>query len=337
MTLAKGEKAVEKPSKEKMNLLKLEEGKLASGEGTSETSVVVVEEEREQWTRKMDFLLSCIGYCVGLGNVWRFPHLCYSNGGGAFLVPYIIMLVLCGMPLFFMELSLGQYFSRGPIGLWGAVCPMFKGVGFAMLMISFLVCIYYNVIIAWTLTFLFESFRSVVPWKYCGNWWNDDSSCLDTGSKVTKCLNETIVNGTKFTLANGTLLNCSKFADLSEYTSPSLEYWQNYILELSPGMGEPGSLRWQLVVSLLGAWIIVYFCMWKGVKSSGKVVYFTATFPYVVLVILFFRGVTLPGASVGIQYYLKPEWSKLADHKVRTNLQDFMILAKHHTLLPWHV
>lgn len=84
-------------------------------------------EEREHWGRKIEFFLACIGYAVGLGNVWRFPYLCYKNGGGAFLIPYLIMLFLCGMPLFFMELSLGQYIALGPVTSWAAICPLAKG------------------------------------------------------------------------------------------------------------------------------------------------------------------------------------------------------------------
>lgn len=88
---------------------------------------VEIEGEREQWGRKVEFFLACIGYAVGLGNVWRFPYLCFKNGGGAFLIPYVIMLFLCGMPLFFMELSLGQFVALGPVTSWAAICPLAKG------------------------------------------------------------------------------------------------------------------------------------------------------------------------------------------------------------------
>ena len=83
--------------------------------------------ERETWSKKIEFILASIGYAVGLGNVWRFPYLAFQNGGGAFLVPYFTMLLLCGMPLFCMELSIGQYFSLGPVTSWTALCPIAKG------------------------------------------------------------------------------------------------------------------------------------------------------------------------------------------------------------------
>lgn len=310
----------------------IEKGKEAKGERTSDTSgsssavderdvqVVEIQDEREQWGKKADFLLSCIGFAVGLGNVWRFPYLCYANGGGAFLIPYIIMLILCGMPMFYMELAVGQYFSLGPIGTWGAVCPLFQGVGFASMMVSFLVCVYYNIIIAWCLYYLFLSMAKDVPWKSCGNWWNTDK-CFAGRIPETTCVNSSaaLANGTAIfanataSMANATVTNCTSAKDL---TSPPLEYWENYVLHITDSIGDAGIFRWEILLCLLAAWIGVYFCMWKGVKSSGKVVYFTATFPYVVLFILFIRGVTLPNASEGIIYYLRPEWARLKDPKV---------------------
>ncbi len=116
------------------------------------------EEERETWANPAEFILSCLGYAVGLGNVWRFPYLTYINGGGkyfltflyccfefhneplinldviitfsvfsgAFLIPYAIMLTFVGLPVFFIELSVGQYSGGGPMTAFNAV-PLFKG------------------------------------------------------------------------------------------------------------------------------------------------------------------------------------------------------------------
>ncbi|XP_004428706.1 sodium-dependent proline transporter [Diceros bicornis minor] len=252
--------------------------------------------DRGNWTGKLDFLLSCIGYCVGLGNVWRFPYRAYTNGGGAFLVPYFLMLAICGIPLFFLELSLGQFSSLGPLAVW-KISPLFKGAGAAMLLIVGLVAIYYNMIIAYVLFYLFASLTSSLPWEHCGNWWNTDLCLEHRGSQ----------NG------NGALpLN------LTSTVSPSEEYWSRYVLHIqgSRGIGSPGGIRWNLCLCLLLAWVIVFLCILKGVKSSGKVVYFTATFPYLILLMLLVRGVTLPGAWKGIQFYLTPQFHHLLSSKV---------------------
>ncbi|XP_042829926.1 sodium- and chloride-dependent creatine transporter 1-like, partial [Panthera tigris] len=82
------------------------------------------------------------------------------------------------------------------------------------------------------------------------------------------------------------------------------------------GLDVPGALNWEVTLCLPACWVLAYFCVCKGVKSTGKIVYFTATFPCVVLVVLLVRGVLLPGALDGIIYYLKPDWSKLGSPQV---------------------
>lgn len=106
-------------------------------------------EERGSWSSKTEFVLSCMGYAIGIGNVWRFPYLCYRNGGGihyyfrlnqnqlyaynytshigAFLVPYLLMLFLCGIPLFYLEMNLGQFSGSGCITIF-KIAPILKGI-----------------------------------------------------------------------------------------------------------------------------------------------------------------------------------------------------------------
>ncbi|VDP11003.1 unnamed protein product [Heligmosomoides polygyrus] len=82
---------------------------------------------RDRWATKMEFLLAVVGYAVDLGNIWRFPSVCYKHGGGAFLIPYLVMLLIGGLPMFYMELALGQFHRSGCVSIWRKVCPLFKG------------------------------------------------------------------------------------------------------------------------------------------------------------------------------------------------------------------
>ena len=119
---------------------------------------------RQRWSSPFEFLVTCVGYAVGLGNFWRFPYLCYKHGGGAFLVPYSIVLVVIGMPLFLLELGVGQKFQVGPLQAWRKIHPSLAGVGMTGVLVTFFVALYYNIIVAWTLWYLFHSFASPLPW-----------------------------------------------------------------------------------------------------------------------------------------------------------------------------
>ncbi|XP_024229834.2 sodium- and chloride-dependent GABA transporter 2 isoform X2 [Oncorhynchus tshawytscha] len=202
---------------------------------------------RGQWSSKLEFLLAVAGQIIGLGNVWRFPYLCYKNGGGVFFIPYVLFLFTCGIPLFLLETSLGQYTTQGSITCWRKICPLFE------------------------------------------------ATCMEFDRRVVGHLNWTVAGNA---------------------TSPVREFWERRVLNLTDSPNKLGSVRWELALCLLLSWILCYFCVWKGVKSTGKVVYFTATFPYLMLVVLLVRGLTLPGAIDGIKFYLYPDPARLTDPQV---------------------
>ena len=92
-----------------------------------------------------------------------------------------------------------------------------------------------------------------------------------------------------------------------EKSSETQFFWYRQTLDISSSIDEPESIKWWMFLCLLGSWILIYLIIMKGIESSGKVVYFTALFPYVVLTIFFIRGVTLKGASAGLAHMFYPK------------------------------
>uniref|UniRef100_A0A8C7F4B9 Transporter n=1 Tax=Oncorhynchus kisutch TaxID=8019 RepID=A0A8C7F4B9_ONCKI len=238
-------------------------------------------EERPKWNNKAEYLLTCIGFAVGVGNVWRFPYLCQIYGGGAFLIPYLIALVFQGLPLLYLELAIGQRLRMGSIGVWNSISPYLGGVGVASMLVSFCVSLFYNTIVAWVLWYLFNSFQEPLPWSQCPLNHNN------TGY-VEECVESTPVN----------------------------YFWYRQTLNITPNMETSGSLQWWMVVSLATAWSIVYICFVRGIETIGKAVYVTATFPYLVLTIFLVRALTLPGAYEGLIYLFTPDWEILKNPQV---------------------
>ncbi|KAK7469916.1 hypothetical protein BaRGS_00036079, partial [Batillaria attramentaria] len=213
---------------------------------------------------------------------------------GAFFIAYLVMMVFCGLPLVFMELAFGQYASLGPITVWKAA-PLFKGVGYSMVLISALVSVYYNMVTAWAFHFLFTSLTARLPWGFCNNTWNTLilSNCSGYDSDlVGHCV--------------GTLRDVAGDDAVESYQ----EIGTNYT---SPRLGRLGSLKWQMVLCLLLCWVIIFFCLLRGIKTAGKVSYVVVLVPYVAVLILLIRGVSMTGSSDGIHFYTTPNWELLRD------------------------
>lgn len=296
------------------------------------------EPKRGAWANQIEFILSCIGYAVGIGNVWRFPLFIYRNGGGAFLIPFIIMLITMGLPIFFLELSIGQYTGLGPIKAFSRMAPAFHGLGHCTLVVIFFVMIYYMVIVAWTLFYTFASFSSKLSWAYCDNDFNTNNcyssiqaaECKENSNETIQFLfynrscidTETVCSSLGFNDKNGTHCilghrNDTAFEDLYTRVLSSEEYFSDYVLGLRGATWDNfGGIRWELFGCLSLAWIVCCLCLIRGIQTIGKVVYFTAIFPYIILTILLVRGVTLEGSAYGMEWFISPDFSKLQSANV---------------------
>ncbi len=217
--------------------------------------------ERVRWNSRVIFMFAAIGSAVGLGNVWRFPYLAGKYGGGAFLIPYISMLLFLGIPLLIMEFAIGQRMQLGASGSFGKIKHMLSSIGFGAVLCGFVVVSYYAVIMAWSLLYLKFSFN------------------LEWGSQTAK-------------------------------------FFSNNVLCLSEGPSAAGQVITGILGALVIVWVLIYFSIWKGIKSVSKVVTFTMPLPIILLIILGVRGASLPGAIDGIMYYIRPNWFALKDPEV---------------------
>ncbi|KAM9384497.1 sodium-dependent neutral amino acid transporter B(0)AT1-like [Pholidichthys leucotaenia] len=232
--------------------------------------------DRPKWGSKAEYILTCVGFCIGISNVWRFPYMCQSHGGGAFLIPYVILLVLEGMPLLLLEFAIGQRLRKGSVGVWRAINPYLTGVGIASMLVSLLIALYYTPIIAWIMFYFFNSFQTPLPWSQCPL--NENRT-----GYVQECQDSSTVD--------------YFFYRVTMNSSASIEEW--------------GGIQWQIVVSLLTAWTVIAICCIRGIATSGKVVYVTSCLPYIVLTIILIRGLTLKGSENGLKFLFTPDVSEL--------------------------
>lgn len=245
---------------------------------------------RAQWSNGLEFLMSCVAFSVGLGNVWRFPYTAYENGGGAFLIPYLVVLYVIGKPFYYMEMILGQFTSRSCVEIW-SISPAFKGIGFGVTIAVFSVVSYYCALMALTLFYLASSFQSILPWATCQEEWGE--GCVSSSEARSNIM-----------------------GNITQSSSAEL-YFLKVVLnetdDISNGLGTPS---WKLILCLALSWISVILVLSRGVKSAGKASYFLAIFPYTIMIALLVRAVTLPGAIDGIIFLYKPTWAKIFHPKV---------------------
>ena|GEM_PF-753651 len=217
---------------------------------------------RENWGSRSGFILAAIGSAVGLGNVWRFPHEAYSNGGSAFLIPYVVAMIVIGIPFLIMEFSLGHLTQQSSPGAFKRVGIKWEFVGWWPIVLSFIIVCYYATVLAWCFNYLIDSFSHPLAWAENAN-----------------------------------------------------DYFHKQYLQDTQTLSL-GGLRWPIVAALAGVWVVMFLCIFKGVKLVSKIVLWTVPIPWLMLVVLMVRGLTLDGAIRGLEYFLEPDWSALKEPQV---------------------
>lgn len=215
-------------------------------------------------------ILAAAGGAVGLGNIWRFPYMLGANGGGAFLLLYVVFVLLIGIPLLMTELAIGRRSRSNAVGAYrklGGGKKRWVGLGFLGIFAAFMIYAFYSVVAGWTLNYIVLS---------CGN--------------KLQGLDATAVTNL-----------------FSDFTQGS--FWP---------------LLYQLIFLLITASVIV-FGVQKGIEKVSKIL-----MPVLFILLLFMcvRSLTLDGASKGLSFLFKPDFSKINGSVVLAALgQSFFSLS----------
>ncbi len=228
----------------------------------------LLEEQRETWGTRGGFVLAAVGSAVGLGNLWGFPYKLYDNGGGAFLIPYIVAMFCIGIPLLILEFTLGHYTQRAAPNAFHRVNKRLEFVGWWGIILGFVIITYYPTILA-----------------YCFSYMGDSLGAIFTGQPLPWA-------------GEG----------IEGVQNASAYFFKDYLT----GGDYIGPFRSEILYMLILAWVLMYFCIFRGVKLVGKIVWLTVPLPWIMLIVLAVRGLTLEGSMKGLTFYLDPDWIQLA-------------------------
>lgn len=269
----------------------------APGKEAEEEEVEVILEmplpPRAHLMNWLKFMLCSFGYVIGLSNLWRFPWYCYKNGGGAFLLAYTVCTFLMGMPILLLESSIGQLLGRRVLDNWSMVAPLWSGIGYAGLVISFFFNLHYIVVIAWSLYYMVIACQFELPWAFCNT----------TSWSVPECSDWILSKNNNYSLP--TQLNGTAISSVEDF-------WRHQVaMPSTGGLLDPGTLHGGVSVCLVIAWMVCHVSLIRTIEFQDKISYFVVACAYVGLLLLMIRALILPGASLGILYYLTPQMKQL--------------------------
>ena len=214
--------------------------------------------QQNQWDSSAAFIFAMIGAAVGLGNIWRFSYVLYSNGGGSFFIPYLIAILIMGIPFLILEYGVGFTFRQSFSSIMKKIDPKFEIIAWILVLLVFVVTIYYMVILSWDLIYLASSFTFS---------WGVDTA--------------------------------------------------HYFVSTVGGSSNLSNANFLLIPTAVGViimWIALWFIAHRNVdKGIGRVSKILIPALFVIMGFIIIYALTLPGAGIGVNTLLTPDWSKLAD------------------------
>ena len=214
--------------------------------------------QQNQWDSSAAFIFAMIGAAVGLGNIWRFSYVLYSNGGGSFFIPYLIAILIMGIPFLILEYGVGFTFRQSFSSIMKKIDPKFEIIAWILVLLVFVVTIYYMVILSWDLIYLASSFTFS---------WGVDTA--------------------------------------------------HYFVSTVGGSSNLSNANFLLIPTAVGViimWIALWFIAHRNVdKGIGRVSKILIPALFVIMGFIIIYALTLPGAGIGVNTLLTPDWSKLTD------------------------
>ncbi|XP_077547697.1 sodium- and chloride-dependent glycine transporter 2-like [Haemaphysalis longicornis] len=289
-------------------------------------------EDRARWERKAELLLCCLGVTMGVGNLWRLPKVIYEGGGGSFLLPFLLSTVLLAKPLLCLEMCLGQFAGAGLLSVFQC-CPASRGLGASMCLQAALTALLGNVVLAYTLLYLWHSVD--VPWAHCDAQWGARlDTCFTTSEAAVSAMSTlappSLCRPCKRVRAELPFLALSRggahveMPPVSSFirlrgaavvVSPKLLK----ILGLSGGLTEVQGIKTDVLVSLFIVWTHVFAFTRHSISAYRKLVYVTVLTPYAILLVILAQSLSLHGAMEGLRYMFVPDWARLSDYEVAMN------------------
>ncbi len=208
---------------------------------------------REHWGSKVGFVFAAAGSAIGLGNIWKFPYLTGQHGGGAFVLIYIICILVLGLPIMIAEIVIGRHTEKDPVGAFKIIGGggRWTAVGYLGVLSGFFILSYYSVVGGWTLGYIVKTITGVV------------GGITDTSSAE---------------------------AVFSAFIKNPVEMVLYHFLFMA-----------------LTVWIVLGGVK-NGIEKWNK---FLLPILFVIIIVLIVRGLTMEGASRGLAFYLKPDFSRV--------------------------